>query len=251
MASPTACRRGSACSTFAETVPTSAHRECSSATGVTWARSNSMCSARDSAHWGGLAAASVLWLARMCRSGTDVRPPGVQFGDRRHLGPKQLDVLGQGLGPLGRPGRGFCHVAGQTVQPGGHTGDLPFADLLRQPLEPFYPLPDYPLPDVLERVGVGLLISDMVLDGPGEQLAHAIGSAWLVTAKQDVVARLIHGAPSEGMARPGGRYDRSRPGKLAPNDPSTLVAPRNQSSTKSKSYGLPPAPSFDGSARCR
>src|ERR1017187_383834 len=177
MASPTACRRGSACSTFAETVPTSAHRECSSATGVTWARSNSMCSARDSAHWGGLAAASVMWQARVMWEG--------------------------------RP-----------VQPGVHPGYPPFATLLPQPLEPFYPPPD-----VLERAGVGLLISDMVLDGPGEQLAHAIGSAWLVTAKQDVVARLIHGAPSEGMARPGGRYDRSRTRKAGTERPVNSSSP--------------------------
>ena len=35
MVSHTACSRGRASSTFSETVPTSAHSECSSATGVT------------------------------------------------------------------------------------------------------------------------------------------------------------------------------------------------------------------------
>lgn len=38
----------------------------------------------------------------------------------------------------------------------------------------------------------------------GGQLAHAVGGGRLVSAKQDVVSRLIHDAPSEGVAHPGG-----------------------------------------------
>ena len=62
--SQTACSWGSACSTFSETVPRSAHSECSSATGATWARSTSMCSANDSAHGGGRWVVSSNCLAR-------------------------------------------------------------------------------------------------------------------------------------------------------------------------------------------
>jgi hypothetical protein len=43
----------------------------------------------------------------------------------------------------------------------------------------------------------------MVLHGPREQLTHAIGGVRLTRAKQDVVIRLIHDAPSERL--PGGR----------------------------------------------
>jgi hypothetical protein len=42
-----------------------------------------------------------------------------------------------------------------------------------------------------------------------EQLAHAVGGACLVSAKQDVVSRLIHDAPSEGVACPGAARDQS------------------------------------------
>jgi hypothetical protein len=42
----------------------------------------------------------------------------------------------------------------------------------------------------------------MILHGPREQLAHAIGGTRLVSAQQDVVARLIHVAPPQGVARP-------------------------------------------------
>ena len=57
MVSQTACSRGRACSTFSATTPTavpiSGHSACSSASGATWVRSSSMCSASDSAQAGG------------------------------------------------------------------------------------------------------------------------------------------------------------------------------------------------------
>jgi hypothetical protein len=42
----------------------------------------------------------------------------------------------------------------------------------------------------------------LVLYRAGEQFAHAVGGGRLVSAKQDVVSRLIHDAPSEGVAHP-------------------------------------------------
>jgi hypothetical protein len=78
-------------------------------------------------------------------------------------------------------------------------GNLLLADLLYQPLEPFHPLPD-----VIDRARVRPLVGELVLYRAGEQLAHAVGGGRLVSAKQDVVSRLIHDAPSEGVAHPGG-----------------------------------------------
>jgi hypothetical protein len=42
----------------------------------------------------------------------------------------------------------------------------------------------------------------VILNGTREQLSHAVGGTRLVPAKQDVVARLIHDAPSEGVCPP-------------------------------------------------
>src|SRR5207302_3798138 len=47
------------------------------------------------------------------------------------------------------------------------------------------------------------LVGKLVLYRASEQLAHAVGGGRLVSAKQDVVSRLIHDAPSEGVAHPG------------------------------------------------
>lgn len=106
-------------------------------------------------------------------------------------------MLGQRLSPARRPGRGLVEVTGQPVDPVGQARDLALTDLLDQPLEPLHPLAD-----VLQRARVRPLVRYMVLDGPREQLAHAVGGTCLVSAKQDVVARLIHDAPSEGVALP-------------------------------------------------
>src|SRR5579863_6681934 len=83
------------------------------------------------------------------------------------------------------------------VEPGGQVRDLPLADLLDQPLEPFHPLPD-----ILQGTRVRPGVRDMVLHGPRQQLAYAIGGTWPVSAQQDVVARLIHVAPPEGLPAP-------------------------------------------------
>ena len=157
-------------------VPTSADSECSSASGATCVRSNSMCSASASAQPGGR------W-------------------------------------------RGPVEVTGQPVEPDGQPRDLPLADLLDQPLEPFHPLAD-----LLQRARVRPLVRDVVLNRPRQQLAHAVGGACLVSAKQEVVTRLIHDAPSEGVACPAAARDQS--GRR--QDPPTLVAPRNQLCTESE-----------------
>jgi hypothetical protein len=102
--------------------------------------------------------------------------------------------------PLVLPRHGIHHLAHGV----GHL----LARLLDQPFEPLEPLAD-----VLERTRGRPLVGDVVLDGPGEQLAHAVGGACLVSAKQEVVARLIHVAPSEGVC---------------PQDSATLVALRSQ-----------------------
>src|SRR6185312_3518351 len=83
------------------------------------------------------------------------------------------------------------------VDPAADRGHL--ADLLDQPLEPLHPLPD-----VIDRARVRPLVGKLVLYRAGEQLAHAVGGGWLVSAKQDVVSRPIRDAPSEGVAQPGG-----------------------------------------------
>ena len=106
-------------------------------------------------------------------------------------------------------------LAGQLVEPGAQARDLPLAYLLGQPLQPFQPLAD-----VFQRARVRALVRDVVLDGPREQLAHAVGGASLVPANQDVVARLIHDAPLRGVALPRCRH---RPLRMAP-------APDNSSS---------------------
>lgn len=59
------------------------------------------------------------------------------------------------------------------------------------------------LADAFECVGVRPQVRNMVVHGPREQLTHAIGGDRLASAKQDVVIRLIHDAPSGGL--PGGR----------------------------------------------
>src|SRR5204863_8066965 len=138
-------------------------------------------------------------------------------------------------------------------QPGRHAGNLPLAYLLHQPLEPFHPLPD-----VLERARVRPLVGKLVLYRASEQLAHAVGGGRLVSAKQDVVSRLIHDAPSEGVAHPGAlpfnwavQLGRSI-GQFGPGgtgDRTTLVALSNHSYTESETIRLLPARSFDVPAR--
>ena len=167
-------------------------------------------------------------LLDVLRDGADVGPQRVQFGHRRDLRPEQLDVPGEGLGPLRRPLRGLVKVLGQAVQPGRHAGNLPLAHLLHQPLQPFHPLAD-----VFKHVGVRPLVGDVVLYRAGEQLAHAIGGARLVSAKQDVVARLVHDAPSEGVAHPGAVQIGPDQGS-GTGDRTTLVALRNQVCTESE-----------------
>ena len=127
------------------------------------------------------------------RDGAHVGPQRVQLGHRGDLGPEQLHVLGQRLGPLRRLLRGLVQVLAQLVQLGRHAGDLALAHLLDQPLEPFHPLPD-----VFQRAGVRPLVADVVLYRASEQLAHAIGGGRLVPANQDVIARLIHDASRRG-----------------------------------------------------
>ena len=139
------------------------------------------------------------------RDGAQVGPERVQLGHRRHLGAQHLDVLGERLGPRRRPLGGLLEVPRQAVEPGRHAGNLPLAYLLHQPLEPLHPLPD-----ILERARVRPLVGKLVLYRASEQLAHAVGGGRLVSAKQDVVSRLIHDAPSEGVAHPGGSTVRSR-----------------------------------------
>ena len=172
------------------------------------------------------------------------RPQRMQLGQRRHLRAERLDVLGQRLGPGRRPLHGLFEVTGQPVEPGGQARDLPFANLLDQPLEPLQPLAD-----VLQRARVRPLVRDVVLDGPREQFAHAVGGAAGVSAKQDVVARLIHDAPSEGGACPDVGFGQS--GRH--QDPTTLVATCNQLCSESENIwsarqGLG-RPVFDESVR--
>jgi len=120
----------------------------------------------------------------------------MQLGHRRDLGPEQLHVLSQRLGPLRRLLRALVQAPGQLVQLCRHAGDLAFAHLLHQPLEAFHPLPD-----VLQGARVRPLVGELVLYGAGEQLAHAVGGR-LVPANQGVTARLIHDASREGVTIP-------------------------------------------------
>jgi hypothetical protein len=76
---------------------------------------------------------------------------------------EHLDVLGERLGPLRRPLGALLELPGQAVQLGRHAGNLPLADLLHQPLEPFHPLPD-----VIDRARVRPLVGKLVLYRAGE-----------------------------------------------------------------------------------
>jgi hypothetical protein len=116
----------------------------------------------------------------------------MQLGHRGDLGPEQLHVLGQRLGPLRRLLGALVQPPAQLIQLGRQAGHLAFAHLLHQPLEAFHPLPD-----VLQRAGVRPLVGELVLYRAGEQLAHAVGGR-LVPANQGVAARLIHDASRRG-----------------------------------------------------
>ncbi len=122
----------------------------------------------------------------------------MQLGHRRDLGPEQLHVLGQRLGPLRRLLRALVQALAQLVQLGRQAGHFALAHLLHEPLEPFHPLPD-----VLQGASVRALVGNVVLYRAGEQLAHAVGGSRLVAAKQDMTARLIHDASRKGE-HPGG-----------------------------------------------
>src|SRR6185295_12727945 len=107
-------------------------------------------------------------------------PPGQRLAasDAAALPTALPAVVAAGL-PAGLPRRGDVRAYGRSrASARVRTG------LLDQPLEPFHPLPD-----VIDRARVRPLVGKLVLYRAGEQLAHAVGGGWLVSAKQDVVSQ--------------------------------------------------------------